>query len=252
MDKDGARRVSAVHLIVLVCVAQALVQIGAFFWPALLPGMITRWSLTNSDAGWITAIFYGAYILAVPILVTLTDRIDAKRVYLAGVAMTVLGHLFFAFFADGLWTALVARSRRDRMGWHLHDRSQASRRQDRRETGVARGCRTRCERAARAGWRSRRKGDLGGASKPTSKTSPGERHSSSALLGWRSWLERTSLGPQAPLQNLRRFSGMRLKDQKNRTRIGPHLGRPRAVREGVCWSSYPIQLRCPRRPAGAQ
>jgi predicted MFS family arabinose efflux permease len=110
MDADRASRLSAVHLIVIVCVAQAFVQIGAFFWPALLPGMITRWTLTNSEAGWITAIFYGAYILAVPILVTLTDRVDAKRVYLAGVGMTVFGHLFFAFFADGLWTALVSRA----------------------------------------------------------------------------------------------------------------------------------------------
>ena len=110
MDGDRAGRLSAVNLIVLVCVAQALVQIGAFFWPALLPGMIARWALTNSEAGWITAIFYGAYILAVPILVTLTDRVDAKRVYLAGVAMTVVGHLFFALFADGFWSALASRA----------------------------------------------------------------------------------------------------------------------------------------------
>jgi hypothetical protein len=72
---------SPVRLIAMLCAAQVLVQIGAFFWPALLPEMIARWSLTNSEAGWITAAFYGAYMLAVPILVTLTDRIDAKRVY---------------------------------------------------------------------------------------------------------------------------------------------------------------------------
>jgi predicted MFS family arabinose efflux permease len=107
---DGERPLSATNLIVLVCTAQALVQIGAFFWPALLPGMITRWSLTNSEAGWITAIFYAAYILAVPILVTLTDRVDAKRVYLAGVATTVLGHVLFGLFADGFWSAIVPRA----------------------------------------------------------------------------------------------------------------------------------------------
>ena len=110
MDGDRVGRLSAARLIALVCVAQALVQIGAFFWPALLPGMIARWALTNSEAGWITAIFYAAYILAVPVLVTLTDRIDAKRVYLAGVATTVFGHLLFAFFADGFWSALVSRA----------------------------------------------------------------------------------------------------------------------------------------------
>src|SRR5258705_3739734 len=103
-------RVSAAHLVALVCASQVLVQIGAFFWPALLPEFIGRWALTNGEAGWITAIFYAAYIVAVPILVTLTDRIDAKRVYLAGVAATVLGHLLFAGLADGFWSALVARA----------------------------------------------------------------------------------------------------------------------------------------------
>ena len=79
-----------------MCAAQVLVQIGAFFWPALLPGMMPRWALTNSEAGWITAVFYAAYMVAVPVLVTLTDRVDAKRVYLSGVALTVAGHALFA------------------------------------------------------------------------------------------------------------------------------------------------------------
>lgn len=97
-------------LIAFVCAAQVLVQIGAFFWPALVPEMIVRWRLTNSEAGWITAAFYGAYMLAVPILVTLTDRLDPKRVYLGGVAAMILGHAMFAALADGLWSALAARA----------------------------------------------------------------------------------------------------------------------------------------------
>lgn len=76
---------SAARLVAVVCAAQVLVQIGAFFWPALLPTMIPLWGLTNSEAGWITAVFYAAYMFAVPVLVTLTDRVDAKRVYLLGV-----------------------------------------------------------------------------------------------------------------------------------------------------------------------
>jgi predicted MFS family arabinose efflux permease len=98
------------RLVALVCAAQILVQIGAFFWPALLPGMIRLWGLTNSEAGWITAIFYAAYMVSVPVLVTLTDRIDAKRVYLFGVACTILGHLLFGFLADGFWSALATRA----------------------------------------------------------------------------------------------------------------------------------------------
>ena len=69
-------------LVIMICVAQVLVQIGAFFWPVLLPDMMPLWSLSNSEAGWITAIFYGAYMLSVPVLVTLTDRLNPKSIYL--------------------------------------------------------------------------------------------------------------------------------------------------------------------------
>lgn len=94
----------------MVCAAQVLVQIGAFFWPALMPALMPLWGLTNSEAGWITAIFYAAYLVAVPVLVTLTDRIDPRRVYLFGVACTVAGHLLFGLLAEGFWSALATRA----------------------------------------------------------------------------------------------------------------------------------------------
>jgi predicted MFS family arabinose efflux permease len=105
-----ARDLSGGRLVAAVCAAQVLVQIGAFFWPALLPRMIPLWELTNAEAGWITAVFYGAYMLAVPILVTLTDRVDAKLVYLFGVGCTIAGHLLFGFYADGFWSATFTRA----------------------------------------------------------------------------------------------------------------------------------------------
>src|SRR4051794_27891999 len=86
---------SGTRLVIAVCTAQVLVQIGAFFWPVLLPTLVPAWHLTNAEAGWITAAFYGAYMVAVPILVTLTDRIETKHVYLLGVACTIAGHLAF-------------------------------------------------------------------------------------------------------------------------------------------------------------
>ena len=101
---------SPAGLVLAVLAAQTLVQLGSFTWPALLPGMIKLWSLTNSEAGWVTAAYYGAYMLAVPILVTLTDRLDAKAVYLGGVATTVVAHLVFTLAADGFWAAILARS----------------------------------------------------------------------------------------------------------------------------------------------
>lgn len=112
----GETAIQAKLLVVIVCSAQVLVQIGAYFWPALLPGMMQRWALSNGEAGWITAIFYGAYMVSVPVLVTLTDRIDAKRVYLFGVGCTVIGHLLFGLLAEGFWSAMVLRALTG-MGW---------------------------------------------------------------------------------------------------------------------------------------
>jgi predicted MFS family arabinose efflux permease len=103
-------RLSALQLVLLICAAQVLIQIGAFVWPALLPELVQRWSLTYGEAGWITGIFYAAYIVAVPVLVTLTDRVDAKKVYLFGVAATALAHVLFALLAEGLGVALAARA----------------------------------------------------------------------------------------------------------------------------------------------
>lgn len=106
----GLRPLSGGRLVAAVCAAQVLVQIGAFFWPALLPDFMQRWQLTNSDAGWITASFYGAYMLSVPFLLTLTDRIDAKRVYLFGVACTIAAHVSFGLWAEGFWSAALLRA----------------------------------------------------------------------------------------------------------------------------------------------
>ena len=105
LDRSAARR-----LVALVCAAQVLVQIGAFFWPALLPQLAPQWGLSNSGAGWITAAFYGAYMLAVPVLVPLTDRFDPKRIYLIGVGLTIVGHALFGLVADGFWSALWCRA----------------------------------------------------------------------------------------------------------------------------------------------
>jgi predicted MFS family arabinose efflux permease len=110
MTATGRSLVTAERLVTVVCLAQVFVQIGASFWPALLPGMVELWGLSWSQAGWITAIFFGAYMIAVPVLVTATDRFDPRQVYLLGVGLTVIGHLLFGLLAEGFWSALGARA----------------------------------------------------------------------------------------------------------------------------------------------
>ena len=93
-----------------IVAAQVLVQIGAFSLPALLPGYMERWSLSATEAGWLVGAFFAAYVLAVPVLVALTDRVPARSIYLIGAAATALSHLGFVVLADGFWSALILRA----------------------------------------------------------------------------------------------------------------------------------------------
>jgi MFS family permease len=96
--------------VIAMCTAQACAQIGAFSVAALLPTLISAWSLTNTEAGWLSGIYYAAYTLTVPLLSSLTDRVDAKRVYLSSVAVTSLAFAGFAWAASGFWSALAFRA----------------------------------------------------------------------------------------------------------------------------------------------
>ncbi len=93
-----------------IVTAQVLVQIGAFSLPALLPGYIDQWHLTKTEAGSLVGIFFAAYVVAVPMLVALTDRVPARNIYVVGAGLTALSHLGFAFFADGFWWGLILRA----------------------------------------------------------------------------------------------------------------------------------------------
>jgi MFS family permease len=92
-----------------IVAAQMLAQIGAFALPALLPGYIARWDLSKTEAGWLVGIFFAAYVVMVPVLVALTDRVPARRVYLFGTGLTTLAHLGFALVADGFWSGMLFR-----------------------------------------------------------------------------------------------------------------------------------------------
>jgi MFS family permease len=59
------------------------------------------WQLSGKEAGWIAGAYFGGYMLAVPLLSSLTDRLDARRVYCASCLIAAAGFAGFALFADG-------------------------------------------------------------------------------------------------------------------------------------------------------
>lgn len=96
-------------LVVSLCVAEVFGMLGFSSFPALQPLFIHDWSLTGAQAGWINGLFYLGYLMAVPVLLALTDRVAAKRIYLLCTGVTALSCILFAMIADGVWTAALVR-----------------------------------------------------------------------------------------------------------------------------------------------
>jgi MFS family permease len=100
---------SQLRITAFLCLAEVLGLLGFAAFPALLPIFLDEWQLSNTRAGWISAIYYAAYMLAVPFLVGITDRIDARRIMLLGAVLAAVSSLAFSFFAVGFYSALGLR-----------------------------------------------------------------------------------------------------------------------------------------------
>ena len=98
-----------ISLLVILCVAESLSMASFANFAVLLPEFKVLWSLSNTEAGWIGGIYFAGYVFAVPVLVGLTDAIDAKRIYLVSAFIGVIASFAFALFAEGFWTAMLFR-----------------------------------------------------------------------------------------------------------------------------------------------
>ncbi len=85
-------------------------MLGTSSFSALLPTFQRDWGLSNTEAGWISGIFFAGYVAAVPVLVGATDRMDPRRIYLLSFVITGATALAYALFAEGFWSALGLRA----------------------------------------------------------------------------------------------------------------------------------------------
>jgi MFS family permease len=93
-----------------LCAAEVLDLLGFATFQALVPFLAREWALSNAEAGWVSGIYLAGYVAAVPVLVALTDRVDARTVFAASSALGGIAALGFAIFADGLVSALAWRA----------------------------------------------------------------------------------------------------------------------------------------------
>src|SRR6266850_5109621 len=95
-------------VIVAMCVGQLGSLLPHVVVPSILAAfLIPEWHLTGAQAGLLAGSGAAGYMLTVPVLATLTDRIDARKILMAGSALSALGTLLFGIFASGLWSGAV-------------------------------------------------------------------------------------------------------------------------------------------------
>src|SRR3954447_1523142 len=98
-------------VIVAMCVGQLGSLLPHVVVPAILAGfLIPQWHLTGAQAGLLAGSGAARYMLAVPVLSTLTDRIDARKILIAGSALSAFGTLLFGLFATGLWSGALCNA----------------------------------------------------------------------------------------------------------------------------------------------
>src|SRR6516165_783806 len=92
--------------------AMCLGQLGNLLPHVTVPAIMAQslmplWGLSAAQAGLMASAFALGYMVAVPMLTTLTDRIDPRLVLMAGSALSGLATIAFGIFADGLWSATL-------------------------------------------------------------------------------------------------------------------------------------------------
>ncbi|HVH73962.1 MAG TPA: MFS transporter [Stellaceae bacterium] len=103
------RRLSTGPLIAAIFVGQVLGMAGAMSFPALLPSFQRLWSLSGAQSGFVSGVYFAGYLVGVPVLSTLTDRVDPRRIYIGSLFLGAAAAAGFALLAHGVLSALLWR-----------------------------------------------------------------------------------------------------------------------------------------------
>ena len=91
----------------LMLMAQTCALLGFACYAVVLTALQDDWHLSNLQSGLIASAFFFGYMLAVPLATALTDRVDARKVYLVGGLTATCGLLGMGLLAHNFWTALI-------------------------------------------------------------------------------------------------------------------------------------------------
>lgn len=93
------------RVIAWMCLAHVASMAGFATYATLLPRLQDEWGMNNTQAGLIGGMFFAGYMAAVPVLTSLTDRVDARRIYLVSCVVAALALAGLALLAQGVTSA---------------------------------------------------------------------------------------------------------------------------------------------------
>lgn len=99
-------RLQSTNYTPLMLLAQTCALLGFACYAVVLTPLQDEWQLSNLQSGLIASAFFFGYMLAVPLATALTDRIDARKVYVVGGISASCGLLGMGIFADSFVSAL--------------------------------------------------------------------------------------------------------------------------------------------------
>ena len=94
------------NLVLLLCMAEVLAMTGFATYPALLTTLKISWNMTATEAGMVGGALFFGYMVGVPFLSSITDRIDAKKVFAVSCLLSFAGAFGFGTWAHNVWEGM--------------------------------------------------------------------------------------------------------------------------------------------------
>ena len=104
-EASDNQSVPIVRLVGGMALAQMCSLLGSAAFASTLVRLAGLWHMDSSRSGLISSAYFIGYAIGVPLLVALTDHLDARLVYLASCLVGALAGAGFALFAHGVWSA---------------------------------------------------------------------------------------------------------------------------------------------------
>ena len=103
MIEDIQSKTNKIILLFVMCVALMFSLASFSMWPIFLVKFRDLWELNNTQIGWITGSYFFGYLLLTPVYVGLTDKVDAKWIFIFASLSIIGGCLGLLYFANGFW-----------------------------------------------------------------------------------------------------------------------------------------------------